>query len=231
MRGQEANTPDSGPPPLKPADVEAARLARSDRRDALLDVAAAMISGGEVEDVSMESVAERARVSRALVYKHFANRQDLIGAVYERESAHIHVQLTAAVVATSNLADMLRALVRGALAMQATRGATLAALTSSGGRTAHQREVQRDRDRLSLRFFTRQAMKEFDLDEDTAKAGIGIALESVTTVLARWRRHPTSEHAKRLEDIYVSMTIGGLRELSADARAPDTRPSHFDLGD
>ncbi len=34
----------------------------------------------------MEAVAERAGVSRPLVYKHFANRGELLASLYQRES-------------------------------------------------------------------------------------------------------------------------------------------------
>jgi AcrR family transcriptional regulator len=33
----------------------------------------------------MEAAANRTGVSRALVYKHFANRQELLASLYERE--------------------------------------------------------------------------------------------------------------------------------------------------
>src|SRR5438046_1775983 len=113
--------------------VESARLARADRRQALLDVAAGMVAAGDVDEGSMEAVADIAGVSRALVYKHFANRRELLSALYERESARLHAELTAEVQAAADLAGMLRALIRGALAAQASRGATFAALGHSGG--------------------------------------------------------------------------------------------------
>jgi AcrR family transcriptional regulator len=160
-----------------PISSDTTRLTRSDRRAALLDAAAELLAAGDVDDVSMESVAERAGVSRPLVYKHFANRQDLLSALYERESAHIHKQISVDVqIAAASLADMLRALVRGMLAAQAARGATFAMLASSGGRTSRQHEIQRRRDRQTTRFFTKQAMREFDLDEPSAKAAVSIAL-------------------------------------------------------
>ena len=102
------------------------RLARPDRRDTLLDAAAELIETMSLEDVSMESVAERAGVSRPLVYKHFANRQDLLSSLYERESAQVHARVAADVRVARNMADMLGALVRGMLGEQASRGWTLA---------------------------------------------------------------------------------------------------------
>jgi AcrR family transcriptional regulator len=193
-------------------NVATARLARTDRRDALLDAAATMVSAGEIDHVSMEEVAERAGVSRALVYKHFANRSDLVAALFERESAHLHARLAADVAQAVSLEQMLRALIRGALHAQAERGATFAALVSSGGGRGH-RSVQARRDGQTLRSFARRAMAEFGTDEATATVALAISLGSIGTVLARWRSHPTPAHAQQLEDAFVAMAVGGLGEL------------------
>src|SRR5438552_18526782 len=84
--------------------IDSAKLARADRREALLDVVAAMVAAHDVDEVSMDSVAEVAGVSRALVYKHFANRREMLSALYERESARLHQELTAEVQAADDLA-------------------------------------------------------------------------------------------------------------------------------
>lgn len=201
---------------LRPSLVttETARLGRAERRDALLDAAAHLVATGEVEDVSMDSVAEVAGVSRALVYKHFTNRQDLLSALYERESAHLHAQLSADVQAADGLAEMLRALVRGALSAQAARGATLAALGAHGGRTRAQRDLQRRRDGRTLRYFARQAMAELGLDDAAATVGLGISLGAIPAVLTQWKARPTRAHAALLVDAYVAMAMGGLKELA-----------------
>jgi AcrR family transcriptional regulator len=192
------------------------------RREALLDVAAEMVSTGDIDGVSMESVAARAGVSRALVYKHFANRHELLAALYERESTILHAELSAAVQRSGDLEAMLRALIEGALAAQASRGATFATLGSQGGRTAVQRERQRRRDARTLRYFTGQAMRELGLHEAAATAGMTLALGTIATVLDRWRRERTPEHAQRLADTYVAMVIGGLRALrTGEANGPD----------
>src|SRR5262249_19750467 len=69
---------------VDPEVVESPRLTRRERRDALLDAAVEIVTSGDVAAVSMEAVAERAGVSRPLVYKHFANRSELLAAVYRR---------------------------------------------------------------------------------------------------------------------------------------------------
>jgi AcrR family transcriptional regulator len=195
--------------------VESARLARADRRDVLLDAAAALIASGDIEAVSMDAVAEQARVSRPLVYKHFANRNELLGAVYQRESALLHAELSADVSAVETLEDTFRALIHGALRAQASRGAAFAALRSAGLRTHERRAEQRKRDRTTLRYFTTKAVREFDLDPSQAKAAVAVLLGAIDAVLAQWRVRPTHEHAALLEDTYVGLVMGGLEHLAS----------------
>ena len=118
----------------KPAAGRPGPPASPSRRDLLLDAAAQILAGGHADEVTMETVATRAGVSRALVYKHFAHRQELLGALYERESSLLHRQLSAAVQECDRLEDMLRALAEGALAAQASRSATFVALAAEGAR-------------------------------------------------------------------------------------------------
>lgn len=62
------------------------RLAPEARRDQLLDIAAAVITDEGMAAMTMDRVAERAEVSKALVYRYFNNRSGLLLELYERES-------------------------------------------------------------------------------------------------------------------------------------------------
>ena len=62
------------------------RLSPAARRDQLLDVAAAVIADEGTRAMTMERIAEGAGVSKALVYRYFANRSALLLELYERES-------------------------------------------------------------------------------------------------------------------------------------------------
>lgn len=199
------------------------RLAAPSRREALLDAAAEMVAVGQAEDASMERVAERAGVSRALVYKHFANRHDLLDALYEREAAHLHAQLAATVTAESTLVGMLGALIRAALDAQAQRGATFAALASNVGRSTRHRRIRSRRDAQTLRFFVGQAQTDYGLDEEVAAAALAVVLGSIPSVLAEWRRHPTASHAALLAQTYVQVAEGGLRAVQAGSTEPTAR--------
>lgn len=62
------------------------RLAPEDRRRQLVGVGAEMFAAQPYDDVLMEEVAERADISRALLYKYFPSKASLFAAVY-REAA------------------------------------------------------------------------------------------------------------------------------------------------
>jgi len=199
---------------VEPAADETLRMARSERRDALLDAAAKLVAAGDIDSVSMETVAEMAGVSRTLVYKHFANRRDLVAAVYKREARSLHEKLSEAVRTAATTEAKFRALIRGALRAEAERGAPLAALRAAGGRTDQIRQEQQARDRTTVRHFARQAVREFDVDERAAKACVSLLLRAIDGVLAEWRNRPTPQYAAHLEDTYVIIALGGLTQLA-----------------
>src|SRR5579872_3572188 len=115
-------------------DAPTDRLSKDRRREVLLEKAAELVAANAF-DLSMEAVAEAAGVSRPLLYKHFANRHELLVAVYRREAALLHRELSDAVVAASGVEGKFRALIRGALLAQRTRGAALSALRAAGARS------------------------------------------------------------------------------------------------
>jgi AcrR family transcriptional regulator len=193
--------------------VSAALSTRDARREGLLDAAAGLVAAGDVEAVSMEAVAERAGVSRPLVYKHFANRTELLEALYARESDALHRAIGGEVAKAKTLDDMFRALVRGSLSAQAERGATFAALRAAAGRTDARQREQRNRDRGTLTFFVRQVVHQFDLGETQARAAVSIMLGAIDSVLGVFRVRPTREHAALLEETYVTLVVGGLTAL------------------
>ncbi len=201
------------------ASVSAGRLSTTteslSRRDSLLDAAGTLVATGDTAGVTMESVAAASGVSRALVYKHFANRSDVLAALFERESRLLHEQLTRAVADAVGLEAKFRALVEGALAAQSSRGATFAALLNQGGRPTEQRAVQRGRDRSTVRYFASLAVAELGLEKKDAVTGVQLALGAIALVLQQWRRRPTPEHAEQLADAYVAFALGGLRTLAS----------------
>jgi AcrR family transcriptional regulator len=199
----------------EPGVIESARLTRAKRRDALLDAAVALVTSGDVAAVSMETVAERAGVSRPLVYKHFANRNELLAAIYQRESVHLHRELAAAVAAADTVKGMFRTLIRGALRAAGQRGHVFAALRAAGAWNRELRHEQRGRDADTVRAFSRRVARELGIDRRQATVAAATLLAAIDPVLSQWRLRPTPEHAALLEEIYMGMVHGVFDALQA----------------
>ena len=192
-----------------------ARLGRDEWREHLLDAAAAIATDGSVDDVTIEAVAERAAVSRPLLYKHFANRDELLGALYRREATRLDEDLTRRVADAKTLDAMFEALIEGALAAAAERGPMFAALRSAGGWTRDVRREQRARDATTSKVFAAAAKRE-GLDPRRAGPATAMLLTLVDAVLAQWRAKPTPERAAILTETYLLIVRSTLASLAPD---------------
>lgn len=61
------------------------RLKATERRDAFLDAAAAIVLEQGVGAVTMEGVAQRCGVNKSLPYRYFADRDAVLAALFDRE--------------------------------------------------------------------------------------------------------------------------------------------------
>ena len=209
---------------------EPPRLARADRREDLLDAALALVASGDVDGVSVDSVADKAGVSRSLVYKHFANRTEILTALYDRETSRLHEQLSADVVAARSLEDKYRALCHGSLAAAKARGQIFDGLRSAAGMNKELRKVQRDRDRTTAAAYVRQTVRETGVTEAVAEPVTQLLLGAIAPMLNLWHARPSDEHAAELEDAYMCLVTGALSELrrrptSSETRRAETTPT------
>ena len=67
------------------------RLSPQQRRDELLDVGAAMFAEKPYDEVLIEDVADRAGVTRSLMYHYFPNKRDFYIAIFARASDRLLV--------------------------------------------------------------------------------------------------------------------------------------------
>jgi AcrR family transcriptional regulator len=72
-------------------------MAAADRREAILAAALAAFSERGYHETSLDAVAERAGISKALIYEHFSSKRELHGALLE---AYVHELLGRVIGAT-----------------------------------------------------------------------------------------------------------------------------------
>jgi AcrR family transcriptional regulator len=195
--------------------VVGGRLESSARRDALLDTVVALVRAKGVHVVSMEAVAEHAGVSRPLVYKHFANRDELLAAAYRREASKLHHDLATEVSSAGRVEEMYRALLQGSMRATIERGQIFAALGAAGGWNRDIRREQRSRDRETVRAFAAVAARQYGLDRSRSTAVTAVLLGALDAVLAQWRTDRTEESRGILEETYLAMVVGAYSADSA----------------
>ncbi len=197
------------------------RLSADERRAALLDVAKDLVTEAGPGAVNVGAVADRAGVTRALVYKHFGNKDDLLVELYRREARNLDRQIRACVeAAPDGFEPKLRAFI----------GATLDAVQEHGPfftplrDTAADRSARRDRhswDRRTVAYFAERAEGDFVIDPRTARSVIAVLFSGIRSLLSQMRARPSAAQREFLLETYVEMTIGALDRLRD--RGPDGR--------
>lgn len=192
----------------------APRLRRADRREALLDAAISIALEQGVDAVSMDTVATRARVSRPLLYKHFANAAELLAAAYRREMLLLDAEVAAAVDQADGLEDAVRALVRAVIQESQARGTLLTRLVRAGARDTQTRQDQRAREARTVRFFARLAGEELGLGQRDAIGAARVLLTGIDSIIHQWHERPSAEQRHLLEDLYVAVFLGGMQAVA-----------------
>src|SRR5947207_15441341 len=78
-------------------DNRPSRLTASARRAQLVEVGRSLFAERGYEATSVEEIAERARVSKPLVYEHFGGKEGLYAVIIDREMEHIVARITEAI--------------------------------------------------------------------------------------------------------------------------------------
>jgi AcrR family transcriptional regulator len=108
-----------------------ARLRRADRRTQLLDAAAELLVERGAGGLTMEGLAVRAGVSKALPYTHFDNAEAVLVAVQRRETERIQQGMADAMAVHRDAEARLRAGIHAYFGLVRERGAILTVLSSA----------------------------------------------------------------------------------------------------
>jgi AcrR family transcriptional regulator len=200
------------------------RLSADERRAALLDVTRALVNEIGPGAITVGAVADRARVTRALVYKHFDNKDDLLRALYRREADRLDHQIRTHVeAAPDGFEPKLRAFVGATLDAVGEHAPFFTPLREAGADGGARRD-QHDRDRRTVGYFARRAAQDFGIEPRTARSVIAVLFTGIRSLLSQMRSRPGSAQRQFLLDTYVEMTIGALDRLADRQSSGDPRP-------
>jgi AcrR family transcriptional regulator len=195
--------------------IKPRRLPAGQRREHLLDVGAGIILDSGFESLTMESVAERAGVSKGLGYAYFENAEELALALYDREVTEFYRRIEEATAGCDSFDERMRRALRAHLNLIAERGVLFVILqTKLSGRKLNR--TVRQRLAPFVDFWSRQMEHEFEVDRATAETVAG-AMLSAADIFAR------SFHAKRLakreiEALSSEFVLAGIHAALSSAR-------------
>jgi len=147
------------------------RLTSTARREQLLEAAADLVIERGVGAVTMEGLAVRAQVSKALPYKHFENADAVLVELYRREMANLGAAVLEAVATSDDPREQLRGAIRAYFDIVIQRGILLANLSGSGSEIP---QMANAGDRIGTTFLGDLFVQNFGLPK--AKARVAAAL-------------------------------------------------------
>ena len=190
------------------AGEPARRWKRSARREQLLDVAAQMLIELGGAGLTMERLAERAGVSKALPYSHFTNAEDVIDALFRRETGYLGEQITVAQNGLVDSAARVGAAVHAYLDVVEERGTILAALL--GARTGG---ASRDgQDDIGEQFVTDFLAGTFGLTGPAALVAAASIHGTLAGAVLVWARGGATRTVT--EETVTTFVLAGLRGIA-----------------
>jgi AcrR family transcriptional regulator len=188
------------------------RLSAAQRRDQLLDVAARIIGAERrASALTVESLAEAAGVSRALVYQHFPERRALLLAIVDRELALADDHLRTETARAAGPEDRVRAWVRAHLDYASERGLVLDVLLNERALEPEVERGRRRRRRERLARWSAEAERRFAIPPDVAMPLADMFAAALQRAAANWL---SPEADRRLiEDLLVAVMVGSVGEV------------------
>ncbi|WP_334145021.1 TetR/AcrR family transcriptional regulator [Rhabdothermincola sp.] len=193
--------------------VRRTRLSRDERRELFLDIAARIVVEHGVEALTMEGLAAEAGVSKALGYRYFTNRDDLLAALFERETRRYDQRINERTSGLSSFEDRIRAMLETYLDTVTERGNVLTILMQArlGGGAFEQR--RRERNRYVEDYFAALIHEEFGVPAATALVASSVFLTGTLGLITAWldRGLPRDE----VTATFVELCSASLRGLAS----------------
>lgn len=208
--------------------VTRTRLSPAARREQLLDLGAAMVAAGRLEELSIDGIAEEAGISRGLLYHYFPSKRDFRRAVLRRIADEL-------IVVTAPPPDLepLDQLVAGLAAyvdfVRDNRVAYVAFVRGAAGGDEDLREIQDEaRAALTDRIFTTADPGDLEalglVDTPAMRLLVRGWSAGVEEMLLTWLDEPAGIDRQELLDLMVR-ALSGLGTVAGDVSGSVVRPT------
>jgi AcrR family transcriptional regulator len=191
------------------------RLDPQVRKKLILDEAARVVAEEGVSAVNMERIGREAGISKALVYNYFPSKQALLSELLLREYNRFAAQGREAAKLAVGFEQLVRQTTRAYFAYVEECGVLIQRLMSEPGLASVMRSADAEGRQRTVQLFIGAMTQEFDLSPELAATVTEVAMGltgAAGELLSRG-----SKSAAAMEDLVVTLIVGGIREL-ADAR-------------
>lgn len=193
------------------------------RREQILDSAVSYIVERGLSSFTLENVAQQAGVSKPLVYKYFARREDLLKAVLEREYVYLGRHKLDVLPDEAPMEPLIRASNKNAFSYLYERGPIIRLLASDRSVAAlvHQRE--RDERNAITQHFIKRLMKTYGVPQDVAYICSVMTVNAPILSSRALKRAGIS--AERAAQVWSDFAMGGWLALQSQHGSPLPAPS------
>ncbi len=165
----------------------------------MLDAAAQLVVEHGASAMSMERLAAEAGVSKALPYKHFDNSEDVLAALYRRETSALGRSVWKALTDAEPGSDLIRLSIGVYFDEVARRGPVLAALSAPGSSVP----ATADPGQMGVTFEVEVFNRFHGVDRDRAKVVAGMIQGAIVGATGTWLAGRGTR--EELEDALVAM--------------------------
>lgn len=192
------------------------RLTAEQRRGKLLDAAAAIIERNRTPAaLTMEGLAEKAGVSKALVYLHFPTRDDVLLGILEREVAARDEVLRATMREPANYEERLRQWAKGFFDFVESRGMVLNVLLAPPREPAVERAHRARHDR-NVGAWVDAATRTYGADPDVARLTTELISAAAVRAAECWKQLKLPREL--VERVFVTTALSTIDALGGGRR-------------
>jgi AcrR family transcriptional regulator len=208
---EEPGTRESDAAAEHPVEPPRTRMTRQARREQILDVASRLIQRGGLNAVTMERVAEHAGVSKRILYRHFANADELLVELLRREVLRSRSQIRESLVSNPGVASRsgLRTLFQTLTEGDPALLELLALRVSAPGPLEEAKEtffVEGEQ------YFTAMYREKLGLSDTSARISAAVVMAAVSGAIRSWDKGYGSP--AEIESVVAAFIDGGLKNVT-----------------
>lgn len=189
------------------------RLTGEERRQSFLDAAARMVGRQGLESVTMEGVAAELGVNKALPYRYFRNRDSLLLALFEQETAAFDARVAEAIDRAHVFEECVRAVIETYLDEIESSSLLVTQFEVSRPSDDPFETVRRQREERTVAFIVDLVRSEYEINGRDAIILVSVLASGSQGVVGLVQRPGWSR--KRIVDVYIDLFIGAAEAVAA----------------